>query len=702
MKLELRIDAGAGPGIDLGGRTYVDSIRIEIPHLDASGAECVSTPWEWIEGNDALGPYDELRSVLSCDGSELIESVLRNYGTAAVFTTRFLRAIEGIGTDDSFERPSVCAPTFAFPKHLRTCLATHGLRGSDDPFGGYWPTATIANGKQLPPEAFAPLVIYDADVAVAVAPSNQFLTGSLVAVDGGVARSTHGSIDRFEEGMTIETLFVPGTDVPASLMALGDILLKRGGKQRPVASSHPVTSSIGWWNAYGGYYTEPIHPLAATELRDVIEGLRARSLPIGYLGLDLWYPYREIGQGIEFAPDAEKYPEGIGEMARAASLPTVLHVSALAQPNAYGSDGSDGSIYEAIGDEIRRQGGLVVWHDWMRSQQHLTSSLRNSPTVAETWYETMTGALADRGLDVLQCMQTMGMALASTRASNVRCARSSIDYLFALPEAIETLANLGDEGFRREALRPIELDRQNLLMGMFLYAFGLLPFHDLFLTRFHPGIGGSRPVEDAVLRALSCGPVGIGDAPGRTDAGLLGRLVRHDGRLLRPDRPPFPVTDRLGEPIEVYWTEHRAGEHAWLYVVLLNLTTRRQSFDIAPPVPGDYVVRDGLRGGVCECIEGELEGGSLAYYILSPRLGGVSPLGLTEKLVPAPADGLADLAIDDDLAIVVHELDGPFGFHCESPIEATADGAPLPVANEGELHTVTLTPSHSVLRIRRR
>jgi len=702
MRLEPRIDAEGRPGIDLAGRAYVDSIRVGIPHLDASGAECVSTPWEWIEGNDALGPYAGLRSVLVLDGSDLIESALRCYGVVATFTARFLRPIEGIGSGDSFERPSVCAPTFSLPMHLQTCVATHGLRGSDDPFGGYWPTAYIANGQRLPSEAFTPLVAFDGEGAVAVCPSNQFLTGSLVAVNGGVARGIHGSIDRFDEGATIQTLFAAGSDVPASLMALGDVLLARGGKRRPVPSSHPMTSSIGWWNAYGGYYTEPIHPLAAPQLQDVIDGLRAHDLPIGYLGLDLWYPYRVIGQGIEFAPDTDKYPEGIGGMARAASLPTVLHVSALAQPNAYGSDGSDGRIYEAIGDEVRRQGGLAVWHDWMRTQQHLTERLRNSPVTAETWYETMTGALAARDLDVLQCMQTMGMALASTQAPNVRSARTSIDYLFALPEAIDTLADLGEEGFRREALPPIELDRQNLLMGMFLYAFGLLPFHDLFLTRFHPGIGGSRPVEDAILRALSCGPVGIGDAPGETDAALLARLVRHDGRLMQPDRPPFPVTDSLGEPIEVYWTEHRAGGHAWLYVVLLNLTTQPQPFEVTPPVAGDFVARNGLRGADCERVVGELEGGHLAYFVLSPRIDGIAPLGLTEKLVPAPADGIVDLAIDDGLEIAVRELDGPFRVHCESPIEVTADGAPLSVSSDGALHTVTMAPTHSVLRIRRR
>jgi len=57
---------------------------------------------------------------------------------------------------------------------------------------------------------------------------------------------------------------------------------------------------------------------------------------------------------------------------------------------------------------------------------------------------------------------------------------------------------------------------------MVLYALGMLPFHDLFLTRPHPGLGGDNPEEEALLRALSCGPVGIGDGPGMVHAGRWG------------------------------------------------------------------------------------------------------------------------------------------------------------------------------------
>jgi hypothetical protein len=485
-------------------------------------------------------------------------------------------------------------------------------------------------------------------------------------------------------------------------MSLGDELLRRGGKPRPVPGDHALTKGLGWWNAYGGYYTEPIRPLDEGGLRAVLEDARASRLPLTYVGLDLWYPYEQIGQATEFVPDEKKYPLGIAPLVDAADIPTALHISALASRNAYDSDGSDGGVYEAVADEIARQRGSVVWHDWMRTQQHLSSRLRESPAIAEAWYRAMTRAFRERGVDVLQCMQTMGMALASTSEPNVIAARTSIDYLFAQPEALDTLAAQGDQGFRREEVRAVDLWRQNALMGAVLYSLGLLPFHDLFLSGFDPGMGGAQAVGDAVLRALSCGPLGIGDAPGRADRGLLSRLVLSDGRILHPDRPLFPDSTDLGGPVETYWTLHRAGAGAWLYVVLLNLSDTTQRFDAVPPLAGDYLIRDALRGEFVEVMCGEIEPGALTFFALSPVIDGVSPVGLMDRFVAAPAGGVVDMTASDGLTIRVRNLEGRFGVHSEVPVEVCCDGNAVETEVDDGLAVFALAPDHREVTVLRR
>ncbi len=702
MNAALTVDRTDAPGITLAGVRFVDALHTEFPRWKEAGAASVTTPWEAIEGSDDLGSYRGFRSQLVRDGQPLLVQTIRTYGPTIVFSVQPLHPIAGIARRDAYETPAIHAPRFTVADRLRMGIATYGLGASDDPHGGYWPSAAFFANGQLPTEAFAPLVVYDDACALAVAPASHFLSGALVAVPGGVARGIHGSIDRLDLGTVLETIFAVGTDPADALMALGDVLLRRSGKRRPDPSSHVSTRTLGWWNAYGGYFTEPIRPLDAQQLKAVLEKIGRRDLPIGYLGLDLWYPYTRIGQAIEFVPDPRKYPQGVGEIVRAAGLPAVLHLSALAQPNAYGSNGADGSVYEAIGDEVRRQGGSVVWHDWMRTQQHLTPQLRSHPAIADRWYRRMTEAFAERGLEMFQCMHTMGMALASTEAPNVRAARTSIDYLFALPEAIATLSQLGENGFRREALPAIDLYRQNLLMGMFLYALGLLPFHDLFLTRFHRGIGGSHPQQDAVLRALSCGPVGIGDAPDRADERLLQRLVLPDGRLLRPDRPPFPVFSTVEQPIETYWTLHDAGEATWLYVLLLNRTSSRQGYHVLPPIPGRYVVCNGFDGTIVDRIAGELDAADVAYYVLSPIVEGIAPLGLVDKLVPAPAGRFVSLEHRSGLELHLDGVCGTIAVWSEQPIDAEIDGRRCTVQRFDAVSTVSVAVNDKTLALHRR
>jgi len=702
MRLAVEPSHKEGPGISVGGHMFLASLHASIPAWQALRAECVATPWEELKGNGALGRSKGYQSTVRRNERDVLSQTLRDYGSYAVFAVEILEEIEGIAQKDSFASHAFVAPSMDVLGSLRALAVTYGLGDADDPFGGYWPTAVLCDSGSLPGGAFAPLVLWNANGALAVAPADNFLTSSMIAGGRTVVRGIHGSVDRLAAGHQIETLLVAGRDTTEALMRLGDLLLERGGKERPNPRSHVLTSTIGWWNAYGGYYTEPIHPLESEELQRVVDDIDQRKLPIGYLGLDLWYPYEQIGQGTEFAPDPAKYPDGVGSISARAKLPTVLHVSALAPSNAYRSDGRDGEIYGRIGEEIRRQGGRVVWHDWMRTQQHLTAALRSAPDTAETWYRKLTSRLADHKLDVLQCMQTMGMALASTAASNVRSARASIDYLFALPEAMDTLASLGLEGFRREAVAPIDLNRQNLLMGAVLYSLGQLPFHDLFLSRFHEGIGGSSPQMDAVLRALSCGPVGIGDAPGMADGNLLWKLIGADGRLLQPDRPPFPCAETLGRPVELYWTIRQAGDFSWIYVLLLNRSQEKQPYAFDPPLAGRYVVRDGISGRIAQQIAGRLQPGAIAYYVLNPSISGISPLGLIVKLVPAPAGRIDRLEEADAIEISIRQLEGRFAVHSDEPVDVAADGALLPVARDGSIHTFDVSPEHTVLRIRRR
>ena len=670
MNPYLRLGSDGCPTLGVDDHVLISGIEIGT-HLnghDVRGA-ARSSPWEASEGSNTGEAPCAFHSSLHQDQRTIGHAELRQQDHIARLTVTLAEPLTGLFRADSFETSNVFLPRFRFAEDLRFFLVTFGLGAADaDSIGGYWPTALTGRGPGgLPKQGFAPLVIYDRHAAVAMAPATHFLTSPLIAQPDGAARILHGAVQEIPALSTIQTLFAAGDNPSQALMQLGDALLAAGSKARPNPADSLLTSTLGWWNAYGGYYTEPIHPLDHRSLDEVQESLAQQDVPVSYLGIDLWYPYRQIGQAIKFAPDREKYPDGVGSVARKHVGPTVLHLSALDKDNAYRVEGADPSFYERVAETLEQEGAMAAWHDWLRTQQHQTEALRADPDAAEAWFAGMASAFAQHHLQVLLCMHTMGMALASTRWPNVVSARSHIDYLFALPEALDTLASLGHAGFWNEATPPHRMRRQNLLVGFTLYALGLLPFHDLFLTQHHEGLGATSPDEEAILRALSCGPVGIGDGPGLTDTGLIDRLLSRQ-RLPQPDHPLMPQTRTLGEPVEIFETEHVAGVIRWLYLVALNTTPEPQVFDIPLQIQSHAVLWDGLRCDIVPTMRGTLAPGALAYYIVIPRHAGIAPLGLWNKLVPAPA------------RVITHaQWDGRWRLDIKAPGETFALWSPEPI-----------------------
>lgn len=655
----------------------------------------VNPAWESIEerGENPSG----LRQRLRYQGNEVGESRLTMGGPIGCLSVALHKPVAGLATGDTFEASGMALPGFSVEPELRVLLATYGLgESSGDPIGGYWPEAVVVDAvDEVPGLAFCPVVLFDDSVAVAVAPASQWLTSMLIRTSEGIARSLHGSVDALEAGTQIETLFAAGKDPSEALTNLGDALLRRHHKTRPSPQERVLTSSLGWWNAYGGYYTEPIRALNGPSLAAVVSGLREQHLPIEYVGIDLWYPYREIGHAIEFTPDATKYAAGPG---KDAGLPCVLHLSALDADNAYSTDGATPDYYRVVADELQRQGATTAWHDWLRTQQHGTAALRNLPEAADAWFHGMAAAFAETGIDVILCMHTMGMVLASTAEPNIISARSAIDYLFAQRPALETLERRGHPGFWNDETPSRQMRRQNLLMGHILHTLGLLPFHDLFLTYFDPEIGGEDAREEAILRALSCGPVGIGDGPSSTNAQLVQAMITQDGTLLQPDQPPAPDAMTLGKPIEIYRAEHRAGGIRWEYILAINTTDHRQTLEIDRH-RWPLRVWDGIADRFADQMTARLEPGGLAYFVVPPTFGALTLVGLAEKLVPAARATAFELTADNTVTLRTQAIGETLEVYSELPIDATnAAGQPIDVISDAFRHRIRLTDSSITLR----
>jgi hypothetical protein len=154
----------------------------------------------------------------------------------------------------------------------------------------------------------------------------------------------------------------------------------------------------------------------------------------------------------------------------------------------------------------------------------------------------MDDSAARRGLTLQLCMATPANFLHTAAMTQVSSIRTSMDFRYFA-------------------------DRQSN-WGWFLHvnalarALGLATSKDVFVTT-----GDDLAVVEAMLAAMSCGPVGIGDAIGATDRDLVLRTCREDGVLVQPDAPMAAWSDSFfGQPMgsaapkvgETY-TDHPAG-----------------------------------------------------------------------------------------------------------------------------------------------
>ena len=180
-----------------------------------------------------------------------------------------------------------------------------------------------------------------------------------------------------------------------------------------------------------------------------------------------------------------------------------------------------------------------------------------------------------------------------------------------------------------------------------------MPFKDVF--RADPEVAGDTGEPEALLSALSTGPVGLGDRVGRFDPVLAQRTCRADGLLIKP-HTPIAVTDAsmLAGPafnnellVAECYSDHPAGR--WSYVVAMHGNPSDDEIDrvvafddlgVSEP-DGDVIVwdfreRTATRLGADGQWRVRLGREEWTYLVLAPIFGqGFTVVGDTSKFVTA-------------------------------------------------------------------
>jgi hypothetical protein len=359
----------------------------------------------------------------------------------------------------------------------------------------------------------------------------------------------------------------------------GELLRTASGVAVPHRDRDALGTRLSYWTDNGSAYwyrTEPGHDPASTVVA-AVDDLEARGVPVGAVQLDSWwYPHEVLrpfdtdewvvppSGMVRWEPRADVLPDGMSALReRLGRRPLVTHCRHLSSQSPYVDEFASWidndrahpqgpELYERLLDQAVGWGVEVFEHDWLIECFLGVRGLR-APGRAAAWQEGIDAALAARNLTAQWCMGSPADFAQVSRLHNITSIRTS-----------------GDHGY---LVGPEVLWAWFLHVNVMARALGLWPYKDVF----HSAPTSETREVEALLAALSAGPVGVGDRIGEADVELIRRTCRADGVLVRPD-VPVAATDRAWYDAPVWsdallvgsaHTQHAAGR--WAYVVACNV-----------------------------------------------------------------------------------------------------------------------------------
>ncbi|WP_040493758.1 Sip1-related alpha-galactosidase [Ilumatobacter nonamiensis] len=491
------------------------------------------------------------------------------------------------------------------------------------------------------PAVVAPLVARTAEGVALLAPIDRFHE-QIIAVETDALRwGWHGDLDEVPAGFATTLGVFVGASLSDVLHRWRADLAGDTDIDRPV--DNPLSTHLSYWTDNGAAYwyrTEADRTIAESVV-DVVERLRSDDVPIRAVELDSWFyphdtlrPITEIGYPEEVPPSgmstwsarADAFPATTGDAVlelsdRLDRPPLVLHARHISPSSPYvtgtdewwvedfGAQPIDPAFFRRWFDDAARWGATVIEQDWMLMYWFGVRALRSSPGRAADWQRALNDHARATSVDLLWCMSTPADMMQAASLDRVVALRTCDDYRFAED--------------------PAFLWTWFLTVNRLANTLGLPAFKDCFfsnpdLSPTDDAIDGDPHAEvEALLSALSGGPVGIGDRIGRTNLGIVMRCCDDDGRLRRVDQAVAATDDSLfgaperGERLMWATTTATTAEGVWTYVVAINTTV-----DTATGTVGAEALRDRF----------ELDGEEIVYEW---RTGAsATRTAITAELVP--------------------------------------------------------------------
>eukprot|EP01084_Bolivina_argentea_P025902 48160_1 len=377
-------------------------------------------------------------------------------------------------------------------------------------------------------------------------------------------------------GFKHETVIVIGEGISDAMLNEWSSRLKSLYHTERVENENDiVTTYLGYWTDAGAYYYGDSWGAASSTMnlsccslevfKDVKQKLDSQQIPIQYWQMDDWWYYGLHpdeyiagpywgGNGVKSvqhwnAPN-EYYPGGIAALSHDIQLPLLLYAPYFSPDNDWigefsfipqeagfvlPSPDDSYSFYATLFDfginasTTGPNTGMVGYEiDFMSSLSGIPQ-FRTHINQQQIWLDGMNKAAEERGIPIQYCMATPMDLMQSLSLGQVTNGRASGDYAGS--------------------------DNYNIGPGALLWsALDLKPSKDNFWTslnegppHYHPsGSDDHNSTEvHAMIAVFSCGPVGISDRSGWSNATLIMRLCNAEGRLLQPSRPITAMDDQF-------------------------------------------------------------------------------------------------------------------------------------------------------------
>jgi len=553
---------------------------------------------------------------------------------------------------------------------------------------------------------------------VIVSPASEFLISRM----SGNSKSRIGTtlnprVSQRTAARTRWTILVSGRGIERTLAAWGHALDTLYHRPRIGNEGNVVLRNFGYWTDHGAYYYYNYVPKLgyAGTLEAVARQFVRHKVPLAYMELDSWW-YRKSDRYVngtilktmagkfppgrwnlyggtwQYRASHQLFPQGLGAFQKKLGVPLVCHGRWIDPQSPYhkkyaisGVAPIDPAWWKSTANYFARSGVIGYEQDWLNYIYQYSPAMQVSRRVGNAFTGNMAASLAHHNMSLIYCMPLPRFFLQSARTPTLSMIRCSDDYFI-----------------QQRWLHFV-------YTSSLAYAMGLWPWTDTLMSRDTGGI---------LLATLSAGPVGVGDQMGHESWRNIRKVIRSDGRIVKPDAPLMPTDQTImaqaaGKHRPVVARTYSNAGIKTTYLFIWRQKGDRSSVHIAPAelglsAGGRYVVYNYFTHAVShlkagQSLEVNLHSNQWQYDIVAPeQTNGVAIFGDLNQFVPMGRQRIADAAVTTTgikLTVMVAkgEKSVTVTGYSKHGISATVHNGSISTRADGRTGLFTVTVSPGVL-----